>query len=164
MGTGDPSAPISRSPRTPLAIAGVALLVGLVALVRGELGGGAALTARVQALEAQAPTVAERMTAIQHHLNALSARARAERWEEASYSLARLEALMAAVPALAPDMGGIDTRQWVRAFEVGPVAQLREGIAMKDQRVLDAAFDGAIASCNACHANAGFKQLVVTRP
>lgn len=153
-----------RHSRAPVLLAGASLLIAIAALVRGELGGGASVAARVGALEAQSPTVAERMGAIQHHFDALFARVREGRWEEASYKLTRVEALMATVPALAPDMGGIDSRQWVRAFEVGPVAQMREGISMQDQRVFDAAFDGAIASCNACHANAGFKQLVVRRP
>jgi hypothetical protein len=122
------------------------------------------LTAESAALKASAPGLGEYMTTIQLHAGKLWFATKATNWELAGYELDEMKETMEAAENLGDEKNGVKISPVLDSVLKTQVAALEETVKAKNAAKFQKAYDETLATCNGCHADAGYKFIHVVRP
>ena len=122
------------------------------------------LKGETAALKASAPGLGEYMTTIQLHSGKLWFAAKASNWELAGYELDELKETMEAAQSLREEKNGVKLSPVLDSVLKTQVAALEETLKAKNPAKFQKAYDETLASCNGCHADAGYKFIHIVRP
>lgn len=123
--------------------------------------------ARLGHLEAITPSVGETMLGIQSHFAKLYYAAENRNWDLARFERGEIQEDLETVAALQPQENGVSLVGIISAFTnsvSGPMADMKDAIAVSDRQLFRKAYQQTSQMCNACHAATGRPFIFITIP
>jgi hypothetical protein len=124
----------------------------------------ARLAARLEHLEAVAPSPGLYMSAVQLHFAKLYFAAEARNWELARFARVEMVENLDVVAALRPEENQMNLAGVIEAFKNTQLEALKEAIDMKDRALFREAYRETVNMCNGCHEALGRSFIHITIP
>jgi hypothetical protein len=135
--------------------------------VAGAVGISTNLEQRLSHLETITPSVAQTMLSIQAHTMKLHYAAEARNWGLANFEREEIVEDLETVGAMKPQENNVSLLGIISAFTntvTGPMAEMKDAIAVSDRQLFRKAYQDTILMCNACHQATGRPFIVITVP
>lgn len=116
------------------------------------------------AMKESAPGLGEYMTTIQLHAGKLWFAAKAANWELAAYELDEMKETMEAAKSLGAEKNGVKIAAVLDSVLRTQLPPLEEAVKAGRSAAFQKSYDAALAACNGCHAEAGYKFIRIVRP